>query len=149
MLASGFVPAATRLDDSPSPRQHVELTSQWERRSGDSRNADERLAVLVEARDVDIRLNTGAWNGKNAEIYIVFPPSIPGLRLANAMRIEWRTRGRFIAGATIPGQRALVYRGPISSAVSGDIFDFTYRIDGRHFERRLQFQPVFEIEPLP
>lgn len=138
----------TRLDDSLSPRQHLELSAQWENRS-ESQNAEEMLAVLAEARDVEVRLNTAAWIGRNAEIYIAFPQTIPGLRLPSAMRIEWRTRGRFNAGAAIPGQRALVYRGPITSGVSGDIFDFTYRIDGRHFERRLQFQPIFEIEPLP
>jgi hypothetical protein len=149
MLAATCAQAATRLDDLPSPRRYVEMNAQWERRSGDSPNADERLSVLVDARDVDIRLNTGAWVGRNAEIYVTFPQVIQGLRLPNAMRIEWRTRGRFIAGVTIPGQRALVYRGPISTAVSGDIFDFTYRIDGRQFDRRLQFDPVFEIEPLP
>lgn len=149
MLAAVPAFAATRLDDLASPRQHVEMTAQWERRTGDAPGADERLAVVVDARDVDIRLNTAPWNGKNAEIYLTFPQTISGLRLPNAMRIEWRTRGRFIAGVTIPGQRALVYRGPITSAVSGDIFDFTYRIDGRQFDRRLQFEPVFEIEPLP
>lgn len=149
ILACGTATAGTRLDDSLSPRQHVELTTQWERRSGNAQGADERMAVVVEARDIDIRLNTAAWTGRNAEIYILFPQAISGLRLPSAMRIEWRTRGRFIAGVTIPGQRTLVYRGPISSAVSGDLFDFTYRIDGRHFDRRLQFQPVFEIEPLP
>jgi hypothetical protein len=148
-LAAGCALAGTRLDDSLSPRQHVELTSQWERRQAEAQDTDQRLAVLVEARDVDIRLNTAPWAGKNAEIYIVFPQAVSGLRLPNAMRIEWRTRGRFAAGVTIPGQRALVYRGPISAAVSGDIFDFTYRIDGRYFDRRLQFQPVFEIDPLP
>jgi hypothetical protein len=141
--------AGTRLDDSLSPRQHVELTTQWERRQGEVSDAGERLAVAIEARDVEIRLNTAAWTGKNAEIYLLFPQAISGLRLPDAMRIEWRTRGRFIAGTTIPGQRALVYRGPITAAVSGDIFDITYRIDGRYFDRRLQFQPIFEIEPLP
>lgn len=149
MLAALCAPAATRLDDSQSPRQHVEMTTQWERRSGDASSTDDRMAVVVEARDVDIRLNTAPWNGRNAEIYVTFPQAITGLRLPNAMRIEWRTRGRFISGVTIPGQRALVYRGPITAAISGDIFDFLYRIDGRHFDRRLQFQPVFEIEPLP
>jgi len=107
------------------------------------------MALIAEARDVEVRLNTGAWVGRNAQIFINFPQAIPGLRLPSAMRIEWRTRGRFNAGVAIPGQRALVYQGPITSNVSGDFFDFTYRIDGRHFDRRLQFQPVFEIEPLP
>jgi hypothetical protein len=148
-LCAGSALAGTRLDDSLSPRQHIELTSQWDRRQGEARDAGERLAVAIEARDVDIRLNTAPWTGKNAEIYILFPAAVSGLRLPNAMRIEWRTRGRFVAGVAIPGQRALVYRGPITAAVSGDIFDFTYRIDGRYFDRRLQFQPIFEIEPLP
>lgn len=107
------------------------------------------LAVVAEARDVEVRLNTAAWVGRNAEIYLTLPQAIIGLRLTSALRIEWRTRGRFNAGAAIPGQRALVYRGPITAAVSGDIFDFIYRIDGRHFDRRLQFEPTFEIEPIP
>lgn len=140
--------AGTRLDDSASPRRHLELSTQWESRSIDA-SGGEMLAVIAEARDVEVRLNTAAWVGRNVEIYIAFPQAINGLRLTSALRIEWRTRGRFNAGVAIPGQRTLVYRGPIAAAVSGDIFDFTYRIDGRHFERRLQFEPTFEIEPLP
>src|SRR5258706_3322728 len=61
MLAAVPAFAATRLDDLASPRQHVEMTAQWERRTGDAPGADERLAVVVDARDVDIRLNTAPW----------------------------------------------------------------------------------------
>jgi hypothetical protein len=145
---AGSAAAGTRLDDSASPRRVLELTTQWESRSYES-SGEEMLAVVAEARDVEVRLNTAAWVGRNAEIYVLFPQAINGLRLQSALRIEWRTRGRFNAGVAMPGQRVLVYRGPITAAASGDIFDFTYRIDGRHFDRRLQFEPTFEIEPLP
>lgn len=148
-LAAGSAQAGTRLDDSLSPRQRIELRAGWESAQGESESPEQMLAIRAEARDVEVRLNTAAWVGRNAEIYIAFPHDIIGLRLPDALRIEWRTRGRFIAGAAIPGQRSLVYRGRIDAAVTGEIFDFTYRIDGRHFDRRIQFQPVFEIEPLP
>lgn len=127
----------------------MELTTQWETNSFDTSGEGEMLAVIAEARDVEVRLNTTAWVKRNAEIYITFPQAITGLRLPSALRIEWRTRGRFNAGVAILGQRTLVYRGPITDTFSGDIFDFTYRIDGRYFDRRLQFEPIFEIEPLP
>jgi hypothetical protein len=139
--------AGTRLDDSPSPRQRLELTAQWE--AGAEGAEGELLSVVAEARDVDLRFNTAPWRGREVEIYIGFPQSIPGLTASTSMRIEWRTRGRFVSGSAIPGQRVLVYRGPITDAVSGDVFDFLYRIDGRHFERSLQVRPVFEIEPRP
>lgn len=149
---SGLLPdavAATRLDDSLSPRQRIDVVARWEDRFGEGSTDTQRLAMVAEASNFEIRLNTAAWVGKQAQIYVSFPQEIVGLRLSDAMRIEWRTRGRFTSGATSPGQRALVFRGRIDSAVSGDFFDFTYRIDGRYFDRRIQFQPVFEIELLP
>lgn len=148
-LAAAPATAGTRLDDSLSPRQRIELGARWEGGSDEARSGEELLAITAEARDIEVRLNTAAWTGRNAEIYIAFPPDIVGLRLPGALRIEWRTRGRFLAGASIPGQRVLVFRGRIEAAVTAETFDFTYRIDGRHFDRRLQFQPIFEIEPLP
>ena len=149
---AGLVPdaaAATRLDDSLSPRQRVDIVARWEDRFAEGSSEAQRLSMVAEASNFEIRLNTAAWVGKQAAIYVSFPQEIVGLRLSDAMRIEWRTRGRFVSGATTPGQRALVYRGRIDSPVSGDFFDFTYRIDGRYFDRRIQFQPVFEIEALP
>jgi hypothetical protein len=148
-LAAAVAHAGTRLDDSQSPRQRFDLQTRWEYLDGESNAPEQLMAIIAEARDVEVRLNTTAWAGRNAEIYIVFPAEITGLRLPSAMRIEWRTRGRLNAGVAIPGQRALVFRGRIEGPVTGDFFDFTYRIDGRHFDRRMQFQPVFEIEPLP
>lgn len=140
--------AGTRLDDSLSPRSRIELQATWEHDEQEGDGAGQLMAIVGEVRDLEIRLDTAAWVGRNAEIYVRYPQDIAGLRLPSAMRIEWRTRGRFSGGVAIPGQRALIYRGRIESAVTGDFFDFTYRIDGRHFDRRLQFDPVFEIEPL-
>ena len=42
------------------------------------------------ARLMAAKGNTAAWLGKDAEIYVTFPQDIVGLRLSDAMRIEWR-----------------------------------------------------------
>lgn len=149
LAVAAVAQAGTRLDDSLSPRQRYDLQTRWEYLDDESSAPEQMLAIIAEARDVEIRLNTAVWTGRNAEIFIVFPAEITGLRLPSAMRIEWRTRGRLSSGVAIPGQRALVFRGRIEGPVTGDFFDFTYRIDGRHFDNRVQFQPTFEIEPLP
>ena len=139
--------AGTRLDDSLSPKRRMEVSSRWENSPGAS--GDAFYAVIAEVPNSEIRLNTAPYVGRRAEIYLVLPINIAGLATPGALRAEWRTRGAFQSGTAIPGQRTLVYRGPITERVMGDFFDFTYRIDARHFDKRLQFDSHFEIDVLP
>ena len=85
--AAGAAAAGTRLYDSASPRRHLELATEWESRYSESTGELEMLAVIAEARDVEVRLNTAAWVGRNDEIYVTSPQSIIGLRLTSALRI--------------------------------------------------------------
>ncbi len=141
--------AATRLDDSLSPRQRVEIVPRWVSESTSARLTDEQLNALVaEVRQFEVRLNTAPYVGKAAEIYLRLPVAIVGLQSPAGLRLEWRTRGFFAPGSVRPGDRLLLFRGAITQPVMGDTFDFVLHFDGRYIQRGLQFDPIYEIEIL-
>lgn len=138
--------AATRLDDSLSPRQRVETTTRWLYDGVGDWNEEQMNALVADVSAMEFRLNTAPYVGKNAEIYLTIPGHVSGLRVPTAMRVEWKTRGTFTPGSLIPGDRALVYRGKITASVMSDYFDFRIYLDARTSERGLEFDPVFEID---
>jgi hypothetical protein len=77
------------------------------------------------------------------------PAFIPGLRSPDGLRIEWRPRGTFLAGSASPGQRTLVYDGPIQRASLHEAFDVSLYLDARYLDRGLRFDPTFEIDVAP
>jgi hypothetical protein len=142
-------PAATRLDDSASPRARIDITPRWQFDDGELAGTSRLHAMVAEAKGVEIRLNTSAYVGKRGRIYLVLPEFISGLRSPDAMRVEWRSRGLFQPGTLLPGARALLYDGPISKPQTGDTLDFTIQFDSRYMAGGLRFDPVFEIDVLP
>jgi hypothetical protein len=149
LLAAAPVLAATRLDDSASPRARIDITPRWQYEDGDLAGTPRLHAMLAEAKNVEIRLNTSAYVGKRGRIYLVIPEFIAGLRSPDAMRVEWRTRGLFQPGTVLPGARALLYDGPISKPLTGDTLDFTIQFDSRFMAGGFRFDPTFEIDVLP
>lgn len=141
--------AATKLDDSLSPRQRVETTARWRYDGAGDWNEDQVNALVAQVSAMQFRLRTAPYIGKNAEIYLTIPQHVVGLKVPNAMRVEWTTRGTFAPGAVIPGNRALVWRGKITEAVMSDYFDFSIYFDARNWERGIEFDPVFEIDTSP
>ena len=140
--------ASTKLDDSLSPRQRIDVVTHWLYDGVGDWNADQINALVADVHAMEFRLRTAAFVGRNAEIYLSVPLQVPGLRSPTAMRIEWTTRGVFSPGAVVPGNRALVYRGKITAAVMSDFFDFRIYLDARKWERSIEFDPVFEIDVL-
>lgn len=138
--------AATRLDDSPSPRQRVEATTHWLYDGVGNWNPDQVNALVADVRAMEFRLRTAPYVGKTAEIYLTVPDHVNGLKSPTAMRLEWTTHGVFAPGSLVPGTRALVYRGKITAPLMSDFFDFRIFLDARNWERGLEFDPVFEIE---
>jgi hypothetical protein len=140
---------AVRLDDSASPRRRFDLTPRWEY-DGESANSPDRMNALVaDVPKVEVRLNTVAWVGKRGRIYLVLPPVVMGLRTPHGMRVEWRTHGTFQDGSALPGDRALLYDGPITSPLTQETFDFVIHLDARYMGGGLRFDPEFEFEPSP
>jgi hypothetical protein len=140
---------AARLDDSLSPRQEIDVMIDWQYH-GNLENLDEQQlnALSSTARNVEVRLNTTQYIGRQARIYLSLPLVIRGLDDPAALRLSWTTHGVFSDGTAIPGSRALLFDGVIDSEVMVDILDFTIDVDGRSFNEPINFEPVYEIEPV-
>ena len=145
-LASFATAAATRLDDSASPRARVDVSPRW-LHTGEGLTDPARLnAMVAEVRNLEVRLNTSAFVGKRGRIYLTVPAFTVGLQSPSGLRVEWRTRGTLMAGSALPGTRSVVYDGPITKALLADFMDFSLFLDARYVQAGLRFEPVFEIE---
>lgn len=149
VAACGAALAATRLDDTLSPRQRVETTTHWLYDGVGDWNEDQLNALVAQVNAMEFRLRTSPYIGKNAEIYLTLPQHITGLKVPTSMRVEWTTRGTFAPGSVVPGNRALVWRGKITAPVMSDYFDFRIYYDARTAERGIEFEPAFEIDVTP
>jgi hypothetical protein len=149
LAALPLAAATIRLDDSASPKRRLDLKPRWVHEQGEIGSPDRLNAMVANVPAVEIRLNTAAHVGKRGRIYLVMPAVVPGLMSPNAMRLEWRTRGVFQEGSALPGERRLLYDGPISQPSMNDHFDFNVFFDARQQAGALRFDPSFELEVLP
>jgi hypothetical protein len=147
LALSASIANAEKLDDSLSPRQDIDVVIDWSHR-GNLENLDEEQlnALTSTARNVEVRLNTAQYTGRQARIYLVLPVVIRGLDDPDALRLSWSTRGVFSDGTVTPGTRALLFDGVITDPVMIDVLDFTIDVDGRSFNEPINFEPEYEIE---
>ena len=127
------------LDDSATVVQGGSLPMRWRADS-----AGPRAGTAVDGRTiVDLVLDTRAWIGKPARVYMRLAPG--PVRFV----VQWTTTGRLMAGRIEPGQRVLVYDGTIAGASLTDRFEVAVTADGRDYAipQRLRF--TYEIEVLP
>lgn len=129
--------ATYRIDDSASlPRESTALLG-W-RSAVPSRHGDDTLQGTI---GVALRLDVGAWRSRGGRIYLVLPEQMtPGVRL------NWRTQGRLLPGQATPGQRVLVFEGPIAAPYLEDRLELDIEAGGEEF---LGTQPLnfhFEID---
>lgn len=148
VLASLGATAGVKLDDSASPRSRVDATVRWLHTS-EGLGPELINAMVATVPNLEFRLDTSRYVGKKARIYLVVPDFMPGLRSPSGMRVEWKTRGTFLAGSALPGARALVYDGTIQRPSMHEALDLSIYLDARYFERGLRFEPSFEIDVLP
>ncbi len=125
-------------------RAETQVTPRWAN-DGDNLSPEQINALVAEAKGIELRFDMGRYVGKNVRIFMVLPPAVKGLRGSTGLRVDWRTRGRFVPGSIAPGNRTLVYQGPITVRDMTEVFDFTLNMDGRFFQGGLGFDPVFEI----
>jgi hypothetical protein len=148
LAASSAIAAPKRLDDRASPRSVVNVESRW-LHTGEGLNPEQLNAMVATVPNLEFRLDTSAYVGKRARIYLVIPEFVQGLRAPSGMRVEWTARGSFMAGAALPGQRTLVYDGMIQRPALQESLDLSIFLDARHIERGLRFDPTFEIDVQP
>jgi hypothetical protein len=138
---------AARLDDSLSPRRQVDLELQWKYQGNtDSLSDAEFNAVTAQARNLDTRLDTSAYVGSEARIFLELPILVRGLGNPSSLLLSWTTGGLFNAGRVTPGNRTLIYEGSITQAVMRDTITFTFELDARYLHQPLRLEPVYEIE---
>ena len=140
---------AERLDDSASPKRRLDVEPRWLHNEGYIGSADRLNAMVASVPRVEVRLDTAKHVGKRGRIYLVVPQFIPGLNSPNGLRLEWRAHGAFQSGSALPGEKALLYDGPVTQPMMSDVLDFNVHLDARYVTSALRFDPVFDIEVLP
>jgi len=150
VLASLLCPPALaeRLDDSLSPRQQVNLQLDWKNKliERDDLSQKELNSVVAHASNIDTRLNTSKYIGKNVQIYLSLPIQSRGLTSPQGILFSWTTNGVFLAGELTPGNRQLIFEGMIDQPVMIDNFHFSFELDARDLSQTLRLEPVYEIE---
>ncbi len=88
-----------------------------------------------------VRLNLAPWVERTARLYLVLPAQGTA-----AVRVSWLTQGRLLPGEISPGERVLVYQGPIASPVLEETLTLRIEADGSRLPgtERLRFH--FEID---
>lgn len=134
-----------KLDDSASPQSRVQMPMQW------AASADSSLAT-AQGR-IEYRLSTARYAGKQARVYFVIPPLVPGLLSPTALQVEWRGQGPFAPGKAHPGGRSLVWAGTVTNPWLADTLDLRLQLDTRGVKLMrgmdFGFEPYFEIEVMP
>ena len=134
---SSWAGAATFLvDDSQSQVLQPNLPLQW--RSFTPAAGDHQVQG---ATRVQVRLDTRAWVGKQASIYMALPPQ-PG----NVIQAQWQTLGTMVNGQLNSGQRALVWSGVVPAALLEDVLTVTVQTDGRLLSAPQRLRFYFEID---
>ena len=144
------------LDDSLSPRQNYRLELKW-----NPQQIGRAVAAMINGRssslppltgrlpNVDTRLDTRAFVGQHARIYLKLPVTNAGTHSPNNLELSWKTRGKFLSGSVRPGQSTLVFEGPIEDAVTREVFDFVVRIENGDVPEHFILEPEYEIEITP
>ena len=145
--------AAQRLDDSASPRQVVSTIAITDGQGNPLDGMRPPTEILLHYGAIEYRLATAAYVGKQARVYFVIPPYIPGLQNPAALLAQWQGSGDFRDGSARPGTRALVWAGMVRAPWLTGALQLTYRIDPRHMQRHFGtgpgIEPYFEIETQP
>jgi hypothetical protein len=135
------------LSDELSPRQQVDIDLVWKNRTN-LETLDEKAynTVIARAHNLDTRLDTSAYLGSRARIYLELPIQVRGLANPGSLELSWTTNGLFSPGRVTPGNRQLIFEGTITDKVMRDIFDFTFEVDARFLTQTLRLEPVYDIE---
>ena len=147
LCTSTMAQTTERLSDLGSPQQRVEATVEWKQSVGsEGLTRSELNAMLARMDNVEIRLDTTHFEGREARIFLALPAQIRGLQSPQDLRMSWTTEGLFESGSVIPGSRALIFDGIVPASTMVDRFDFVVEINASAVDYGLDFDPIYEIE---
>jgi len=153
VLATTVSAQRTVLDDSLSPVEThgVELT--WG--PGDVRRAlgalaagapDPGTVLTGRIANVEVRLDTRAYVGESARIYLTMPTYVSGLGSSLDIELRWDATAEFLAGSVRPGQSTLVYEGVVSAPITRAVFNFVIALGSGTDADTFDVEPFYEIE---
>ena len=90
---------------------------------------------------VQARLDVRPWKRRMGRVYIKLQNTPLG-----PLSTSWTTHGRLLPGSVRPGERTLVYSGPIDTDALEDELLLTIQADGRRLVRTEQLDFSFEID---
>jgi hypothetical protein len=137
LLTTGLAGAGTeRMDDALTHTVPASAQMQWRPVSA----ADPSAGMEAWVR-VNVHVDTRAWAGRNARIYMVMGPDAGG-----TVEALWTSQGRLLPGRLTPGQRTLVHAGSVPADSLQDQLQLRLRsgADWATTQRRLHFH--FEID---
>lgn len=137
-IASGSTFGATyRIDEAGTFPQESTAPMRW-RQVAPARGGDN---TLEGSTTVNLRLNLSPWVNRNGRIFMVLPEQ-PVI----VVRASWTTQGRLLPGRVVSGQRALVYVGPITTALLEETMVVKIEVDGTRLSSSQRLQFHFEID---
>ena len=129
--------ATYRVDDSSSfPRESTALL-RW-RQAAPAKDADDTLEGTV---GVAVRLTLEPWLNRTGRLFLVLPEQGTPL-----VRVSWRTQGRLLPGEIVPGQRVLVFEGPITIPYLDETLTLTIQARGGQLPEMRSLAFHFEID---
>lgn len=128
-----------RVDDSGTVVLDPFLEMEWQP-NGTSGGS----SIVSAGTRVSVQLNLASFVGQTGRIYMTLPRTS-----GPTVRASWRTGGAMLAGSLISGERALVYSGPIGSAILRDIIDLRLEVDSARLASPESLSFGFEIELAP
>ena len=90
---------------------------------------------------VAVRLTFEPWLNRSGRVFLVVPE-----QGTPSVRVSWRTQGRLLPGEISPGQRVLVYEGPISVPFLDETLALKIQADGRQLPEMRSLAFHFEID---
>jgi len=141
LIASAAAAETVTLDDSLSYTEPPTAQMQWLPQTRGERDGGMEAWVRV-----NIRIDTQAWVGSSGRIYMVLPRDE-----TSTLEAAWTTDGPLLAGRLTSGERALVYRGAITSATLSDQMLVRLRSgpDWQSASRRLNFHFELDTDSAP
>ena len=147
----GGIPVGTQcaeiLDDSLTPRKQYSVQFKWAHRDN-TIGLTQADFFLMESTvsGVEVRLDTSAYEGQQARIYIRLPRQIDGFTSTEHFLLSWKTDRLFYQGSVRPGNRTLLFDGVIPSPVMVEVFTISLEADARYLNGKIQYAPIYEIE---
>ena len=144
---ASFAQPAQKLEATYSTgRLHAQ--AQWETPYRPGVEPDSRVIAHIAPFELRLAIPKEYFSPpRPVRVYVSLPLTAIGMTGPGSLELTWQTGGRFIPGRVTAGQRALLYQGLVDGPVLLDQMRYTVRVDAADALDRLEFDPVYEIEP--